>query len=93
MHDDPVLAMNETQIILTEHEGELLRSLARQTGKPERELVGEALELLVNQVSSDREKRLAILRQARGMWKDRDDLPTLSELREEMNRDFSVVEK
>lgn len=33
-----------------------------------------------------RPDRLDRLRRARGIWKDRSDLPELSELREEMNR-------
>lgn len=34
------------------------------------------------------EDRRALLQAACGMWRDRDDLPSLTELRIEMNRDF-----
>ena len=75
-------AMNQTRLILTESDGELLRDLARQTGKAEDEVVREALGLLLEHVSSRRVERLRKLRQAFGMWKDREDLPELRGLRE-----------
>jgi hypothetical protein len=34
------------------------------------------------------EDRRTLLQSARGMWQDRDDLPSVAELRIEMNRDF-----
>jgi len=39
-------------------------------------------------VSGALEGRRALLHAARGMWRDRDDLPSLEEWRIEMNRDF-----
>ena len=77
--------MNTTQISLTAPDVALLHDLARQTGKAEDEVVHDALELLREQVAR-REERLAKLHQARGMWKDRDDLPDLREMREEWSR-------
>src|SRR4051812_30137623 len=77
---DPEMA--KMQISLTE--AELLRAISRRTGKAEEELVREALDLLNAQVSS--QDRRALLRRAKGIWRDRDDLPTLSELRAEMDR-------
>ncbi len=44
---------------------------------------------IVIRVQPENHLRLAAFRQARGMWKDRDDLPSLEQLRGEMNRDFS----
>jgi flagellar biosynthesis/type III secretory pathway chaperone len=76
--------MTENQIILTDTECQLLHSMSQLTGKSERDLLQEALGLLKVQV--DLEKRRALLQEARGMWRDRDDLPALSELRSEMNR-------
>ncbi len=39
------------------------------------------------------EDRSSLLQSARGMWRDRDDLPSLAELRLEMNRDFESPQK
>jgi hypothetical protein len=78
--------MNETQIILSGTEGELLHKLAQQTGKSEGEVVREALGLFEERLASTGHNRLALLRRARGIWKDRDDLPDLTELRKEMDR-------
>lgn len=80
--------MEETQIHLTETDGELLRTLARQLGKTDGEIVREALMALRDQLGSRSEDRRASLRRAMGIWKDRDDLPTLDELRGELNRTF-----
>ncbi len=76
--------MTENQIFLTDAECQLLQSMSQLTGKTEKDLLQEALELLKVQV--DLEKRRSLLQEARGMWRDRDDLPDLSELRSEMNR-------
>jgi predicted DNA-binding protein len=78
--------MNATSITLTEGDREFLHDLARQTGKAEDELVREALQFLREEVSRRRESRLEKLRQARGMWKARDDLPTVRDLREEWDQ-------
>jgi hypothetical protein len=64
--------------------GERLRDLSRRTGKPKEELLREALDLLTARLTS--QDRLDRLRRAKGIWKDREDLPALSDLREEMNR-------
>jgi flagellar biosynthesis/type III secretory pathway chaperone len=76
--------MTEKPISLTDAECQLLHSMSQLTGESEKDLLQEALELLKVQV--DLEKRRALLQEARGMWRDRDDLPDLSELRSEMNR-------
>jgi hypothetical protein len=64
--------------------GERLRDLSRRTGKPKEELLREALDLLTARLTS--QERLVRLGRAKGIWKDREDLPELSDLREEMNR-------
>jgi hypothetical protein len=78
--------MNETQIILTGSEGELLHALARQSGKTEGEVVREALGLFQERLTATGQDRLALLRQAKGIWKDRVDLPDFVELRKELDR-------
>jgi predicted transcriptional regulator len=76
--------MVRIQIYLTEAERDALRDLARQTGKKQSELIRRAIDDFL-----DRHKpkdRRAMLQQARGMWKDRDDLPDFDALRKELDR-------
>ena len=80
--------MTGNQVFLTDSDHQLLHSMSQSTGRPENELLHEALDLLKAQV--DLEGRRALLRAARGMWRDRDDLPSLTDLRNEMNRDFQA---
>ena len=72
------------QVSLTEEQSEALQSLSEQTGKTPEELINEAVSMFLQQ--NENERRLALLHRARGMWKDRTDLPDLRELREEWNR-------
>jgi predicted DNA-binding protein len=77
-------AMTTATIELTNAQQETLQRLAQSTGKTERQLLREAVEQYLNQLHAG--DRLELLRQARGMWKDRTDLPDLSQLRTELNR-------
>jgi hypothetical protein len=76
--------MATTQITLNDQQTVALRSLVQRTGKTEAELIVEAVEQFLEQhVPAERK---TLLRQARGMWQDRADLPDLRLLREESNR-------
>ena len=77
--------MTTAQINLTNAEREALQALAQSTGKTESELLHEAVESYLNQAEGNH--RLALLRQAKGIWKDRDDLPDFRALRAELDRD------
>lgn len=68
------------QVSLTDEESEALQALAERTGKTRDELLREVV------AQSRQQDRLALLRQARGMWRDRDDLPDWRELRDEWER-------
>ncbi len=72
------------QVTLSEHELEELRALAERAGQTQDDLLREAVEQLV--ASRRQQDSQALLRQAEGMWKDRDDLPDLRELRREWAR-------
>jgi predicted transcriptional regulator len=72
------------QVSLTDEESEALQALAERTGKTRDELLREVVVQLVAQ--SRQQDRLALLRQAKGMWRDRDDLPDWRELRDEWDR-------
>ena len=76
--------MARAEIDLTEQESEALRALAQGSGTTPDALLREAVEQLISQ-SQPGDWRTA-LHQARGMWKDRSDLPSLAELRDELDR-------
>ncbi len=69
---------------LTEQEQTALETMAQLTGKTEEEIVREAVKQLL--VQFQYEDRLRLLQQARGMWKNRTDLPVLADLRRELDR-------
>jgi hypothetical protein len=69
---------------LTAQEQTVLETMAQHLGKTPDELVHDAVKQLIAQFQS--EDRLSLLRQARGMWKDRTDLPSLTDMRREWDR-------
>lgn len=71
--------MTRSEFLLTEEEQVALEALARETGKTAGELIHYAVANLLG-----RQDRLASLRQARGIWKDRQDLPDFRSLRAEL---------
>ena len=73
-----------TQLNLTDSESEAIQALSLTQGKTEEELLHEAIEQFLSGHQS--ESRLALLRQARGLWKEREDLPDFAGLREEWDR-------
>jgi len=76
--------MTTAQIALTDAEDHALAELAAQTGKTRHDLLREAVgQYLVRFGLPD---RLHLLRHGRGLWKDRDDIPSLETLRGEMDR-------
>jgi len=58
--------------------------MAQRLGKTPDEIVHDAVKQWIAQFQS--EERLRLLRQARGMWKDRTDLPALTDWRREWDR-------
>ena len=78
--------MTTAQINLTDSQVDALHELSRRTGKTEDELLGEAVEKLIGEAEVKRQKRLERLRRAKGIWKDRDDLPDFEKLRAEWDR-------
>jgi hypothetical protein len=65
--------MVRTQIYLTEQERSGLERAAIHTGKKQAELIREAVDRFLEQISS--EWRTHVLKEAAGLWRDRDDLP------------------
>ncbi len=76
--------MATAQVTLTEAESETLRAIAQRTGKTQEQLLHEAVGSFLAQ--SKQQNRLALLQQAKGIWKDRRDLPELEELRAGFDR-------
>ena len=76
--------MVRTQIYLTEQEHRQLHRLSRRKGASLSELIRTAIDhMLLQQQSAN---RLEAMRQARGIWKDRADLPDFGRLRSEWDR-------
>jgi metal-responsive CopG/Arc/MetJ family transcriptional regulator len=76
--------MIETKITIPESIQQSLGEISRTTGKSEEQLIAEAVtELIQNYQATN---RLALMRKARGMWANREDIPNLEELRRECDR-------
>ncbi|MBK5966949.1 CopG family transcriptional regulator [Thiocystis minor] len=76
--------MIRTQIFLTNDQSHQLRELKKVTGKNQSELIRQAIDTYLDrQTTTDRQ---AILESARGLWRDRQDLPDLFALRAEFER-------
>ena len=76
--------MLDTEISLTEQERNALQEISRRTGKTEGESVREALDQFIAQFQNEDQRKL--MQKARGIWKDRQDIPSLQELRNEWDR-------
>jgi metal-responsive CopG/Arc/MetJ family transcriptional regulator len=76
--------MIEPEINLTEQELDALDEISQRTGKSQAELIREAIDHLIAEFQ--KEDRRSLMQKARGIWKDRQDLPALEELRREWNR-------
>jgi hypothetical protein len=76
--------MVEAELNLTEQERNALHEISRRTGKSEGQLIREAVDQLIARFQKD--DRLVLMQKAKGIWKDRQDLSTLDDLRSEWDR-------
>ena len=76
--------MVRTQIYLTEKERNSLHKIAKETGKKQSELIREAVDEYVAERLSDR--RIEIIEEISGIWRDRDDNIEYDEVRKDWDR-------
>ncbi|MBN2383104.1 CopG family transcriptional regulator [bacterium] len=76
--------MIRTQIYLTDRQRAKLVIIAQKQGKKQSEIIREAIDRLIDQAGQN-EKKTA-LKEAAGIWKDREDLPDFRALRSEWDR-------
>ena len=82
--------MVRIQIYLTETEKAHLSRLSKRAGRSQSAIIRQAIDLFA--ASCVPQDRRECLRKARGMWRDRSDLPDLRALREESDRSFETDE-
>ena len=76
--------MMRTQIYLTDKQRAELAVMAKNMGKKQSEIIREAIDRLIDQSGQNRRK--TALREAAGIWKNRDDLPDFRAIRSEWDR-------
>jgi predicted DNA-binding protein len=76
--------MVRTQIYITKNQRDELKAIAKAAGKKQSELIRDAIDRLIDEVSCTR--RDIVLREAAGIWKDRKDLPDFRATRAEWDR-------
>ena len=76
--------MIRTQIYLTERQRKDLYAIAKQVGKSQSELIRQAIDQYIE--TFQHQNRRSLLQQAKGMWKEREDLPDFQALRRELDR-------
>jgi hypothetical protein len=76
------VALIRTQIYLSVEADRELRALSRRTGQSRSELIRRAVDRLL--AGTGEQDRAALLRQARGLWRYRHDLPDFESLRREL---------
>ena len=76
--------MVRTQVYLTEHQRNELAVMAKASGKKQSELIREAIDRLIGQLSN--RQREAVLQATAGIWRDRTDLPDFKDTRTQWDR-------
>lgn len=77
--------MIRAQIYLTKQERQKLTMLAHETGKSQSELIRDAIDQFIEKRQALKQDKLTILREVKGLWANRDDLPDFKKLRKEFD--------
>lgn len=78
--------MERTQIYLDPCEKKQLALLAKTTGKSQSALIRQAIDEFLNLHPASELNKINMLREAKGLWETRDDLPNFEKLRRELDR-------
>jgi len=76
--------MIRTQVYLTRTQRDELAAIARASGRKQSELIRDALDRFLQE--EGRSRRKAVLREAAGLWRDREDLPDVRDVRNGWDR-------
>jgi len=76
--------MVRTQIYLTEEERAGLESVSKATGRKQSELIREAVDRFLELAQGS--QRETILREAAGLWRNRNDVPDFAAMRRSWDR-------
>ena len=76
--------MRRTQIYLTEEEQKAVKTIADRLGQSQSEVIRKAVDRYIEQHRDG--NILELLRQGRGIWSNRDDLPDFEGLRRTFDR-------
>ena len=76
--------MTRTEITLSDEEAAAIRKIAGQTARKEEDVIHFAIGMLIGQGSPA--SKLERLRAARGLWRERVDVPDLREMRSAFDR-------
>jgi hypothetical protein len=76
--------MLKAEIDFTEQELNALQDISLRTGKSQEQLIREAVDHFIAEFQN--KDRKSLMQRARGMWKERQDLPNLEDLRREWDR-------
>ena len=77
--------MERTQIYLTKEEREALERIAKHKGESQSAVIRRAVDRYIERYQS--QGRNTLFRQAKGLWRDRTDIPNVRELRKEWDRE------
>ncbi len=79
--------MVRSQIYLTEKEKSSLKLISEETGRPQSDLIREAIDLYIDKVGKKKShtRRAA----AFGLWKDNDNVIDIESIRKEFDRTFN----